>query len=303
MSIVACHLTPDRAPPEIAVANPGTMAYASGIASPSMEPFRFRAGSAPLLVSMPHVGTLVPPDLADRFTPSALALPDTDWHLEQLYDFLEPLGASLLVATHSRYVVDLNRPPDDANLYPGQDSTGLVPVDTFARDPVYRAGAAPTLDEITERTMRFWRPYHERLAWELTRLRETHGYALLWDAHSIASQVPRFFTGRLPDLNLGSGNGTACPKELAERLLAAASASGRSAVLDGRFKGGYITRRYGRPAEGIHAVQLELSQATYLDETPPWAFREDLAQALRPQLAHLIETMLAWGREHAADLR
>jgi N-formylglutamate deformylase len=267
-----------------------------------MEPFRFRAGSTPLLVSMPHVGTLVPRDLADRFTPAALALPDTDWHLETLYDFLDALGASVLSATHSRYVVDLNRPPDDANLYPGQDSTGLVPLDTFAREPIYRDGAAPTAEEVTARTMRFWRPYHDRLAWELTRLRETYGYALLWDAHSIASQVPRFFAGRLADLNLGNGNGASCRSELVERLLATATGSGYSAVLNGRFKGGYITRRYGRPGEAIHAIQLELSQATYLDEMPPWPFRDDLAQKLRPQLAALLQTLLVSGQEHAAAL-
>lgn len=267
-----------------------------------MEPFRFRAGSVPLLVSIPHAGTTVPQELAARFTPAALALPDTDWHLERLYDFLDVLGASVLVATHSRYVVDLNRPPDDAHLYPGQDTTGLLPVDTFAREPLYRTGAEPTPHEASERVARFWRPYHDRLAWELTRLRETHGYALLWDAHSIAAEVPRLFSGRLADFNLGTANGTSCDPELADRLLATALATGRPAVLNGRFRGGYITRRYGRPVEAIHAVQLELSQATYMDEAAPWSFREALAQALRPDLAGLLDTMLAWGRERAATL-
>jgi N-formylglutamate deformylase len=267
-----------------------------------MEPFRFRAGTVPLVVSMPHVGTQVPQDLADRFTPEARLLPDTDWHVDRLYDFLDAIGASVIVATLSRYVIDLNRPPDDADLYPGQDTTRLLPIDTFASVPIYRPGAEPAPEETPQRLARFWRPYHDRLAWELTRLRETYGYALLWDAHSIASSVPRLFAGRLPDLNLGTGNGTSCDPRLTDRLLASALASGYSAVLNGRFKGGYITRRYGRPRESIHAVQLELGQRTYMDESPPYAFREDLASAVRPHLRQLIEVALAWGREHAESL-
>jgi N-formylglutamate deformylase len=258
-----------------------------------MEPFRFRAGAAPLLVSMPHAGTHVPPALAARMTAAALALPDTDWHLERLYDFLDALGASVLVATHSRYVVDLNRPPDNANLYPGQDTTGLVPIDTFARAAVYRPGAEPTAAEITARVARHWQPYHARLASELDRLRTRHGYALLWDAHSIASEVPRFFAGRLTDFNLGTAEGASCAKAIEGAVTAAARrATGYSAVLNGRFKGGYITRRYGRPGERVHAIQLELSEITYMDEAPPFAFREDLAARVRPHLGAMLEAML-----------
>jgi len=265
-----------------------------------MEPFQFRQGGVPLLVSIPHVGTHVPPDIAARMTPAALALPDTDWHLDRLYDFLGDLGASVLTATHSRYVVDLNRPPDDASLYPGQDVTGLVPLDTFARAPVY-AGPLPNRDEVAARREGWWRPYHERLAAELARLREEHGYALLWDAHSIASEVPRFFPGRLPDFNLGTGGGTAADASLAAALFAAAeSAQGYTAVLNGRFKGGYITRRYGDPANKVHAVQLELVQATYMDEAPPYPFDEGRARKVRPHLRRLLETLIAWGREHLA---
>ncbi|MCU0897141.1 MAG: N-formylglutamate deformylase [Burkholderiales bacterium] len=265
-----------------------------------MDPYRFRAGRAPLLVSIPHLGTHVPPEVASRLTPAALALPDTDWHLDRLYDFVDELGASVLMATHSRYVVDLNRAPDDASLYPGQDVTGLVPVDTFAREPLYAAGL-PDEAEVAARRERYWRPYHDRLAAELARLRERHGYALLWDAHSIASRVPRFFEGRLPDFNLGTGGGTAADPALAGALLAAAtSAHGYSAVLDGRFKGGYITRRYGDPANRIHAIQLELAQETYMQEAPPYAFDDARAARLRPHLRGLVETLIAWGRDHLA---
>ncbi len=266
-----------------------------------MAPFTFRAGGAPLLVSIPHMGTHVPDEIARRLTPAALALPDTDWHLDRLYDFLDALGASVLAATHSRYVVDLNRPPDDESLYPGQDVTGLVPLDTFARAPLY-AGPAPDAAEVAARRDRYWRPYHERLAAELERLKAAHGYALLWDAHSIASEVPRFFTGRLPDFNIGTGGGTAADPSLAAALLATArSAPGYTAVLNGRFKGGYITRRYGDPAHDVHAVQLELAQATYMEERPPFPFREDLAAGVRPHLRRMLERMLAWGRERYAS--
>lgn len=261
-----------------------------------MEKFRIVGRRGPLLVSMPHTGTHVAPELAARFTPEALAVPDTDWHLERMYDFLDALDASVLVATHSRYVVDLNRPPDNASLYPGRDTTGLVPVDTFHKEPLYRPGDAPGEDEIRARVETYWQPYHAALAAELERIRARHGYALLWDAHSIFSVLPRFFEGTLTDVNLGTADGNSCGAGLGRDLLAAAQAcGGYSAVLDGRFKGGYITRRYGRPAEGIHAVQLELSEATYMDERPPYAFRDDLARRLRPCLRTLLETMLRFG--------
>jgi N-formylglutamate deformylase len=256
-------------------------------------PFKFRAGRTPLLVSMPHTGTHVPAEIKKRFTGAALALPDTDWHLEKLYDFLGEIGASVLVATHSRYVVDLNRPPDNANLYPGQDTTPLVPLDTFHKERLYRKGAEPDESEIAERTETYWTPYHAKLAEELARLHEQYDYALLWDAHSILSEVPRFFSGKLTDLNLGTADGRSCGAGIGEALMKKVSAYG--AVLNGRFKGGYITRTYGDPASGVHAVQLELSEATYMDESPPFRFKNALAARLRPQLRALIEEFCRLG--------
>lgn len=256
-------------------------------------PFKFRRGRTPLLVSMPHTGIHLPGDLAERMTPEALALPDTDWHLEKLYDFLEEIGASVLVATHSRYVVDLNRPPDNANLYPGQDTTPLVPLDTFHKKPLYRPGEEPESGETAERVETFWKPYHARLAEELGRLREKYDYALLWDAHSIFSEVPRFFAGKLTELNLGTADGRSCGAGIGEGLMR--KVSGYGAVLNGRFKGGYITRTYGAPATGVHAVQLELSEATYMDEAPPFRFKKALATRLRPQLRSLIEEFCRLG--------
>ena len=258
-----------------------------------MAPFKLRAGRRPLLVSMPHTGTHVPEPLLSRMTDEAKRLPDTDWHLERLYDFLDELGASVLVATHSRYVVDLNRPPDNANLYPGQDTTPLVPLDTFHKQPLYRRGQEPDSGEIVERVATYWKPYHSRLSEELRALKKQHGYALLWDAHSIFSVVPRFFSGTLRDLNLGTADGHSCGAGIGEGLMG--KVSGYSAVLNGRFKGGYITRTYGDAASGVHAVQLELSEATYLNESFPFEFREDLALRLRPQLRALVEEFCRLG--------
>jgi N-formylglutamate deformylase len=254
------------------------------------ELYRFRAGRTPLLVSMPHTGTHIPEWLAPRLTRAAKPLPDTDWHLEALYDFLDDLGASVLVATHSRYVVDLNRPPDNANLYPGQDTTGVVPLDTFHKEALYLAGFAPSDAEAGSRIEEYWKPYHAKLAGELTRLKKQYGHALLWDAHSILSVLPRFFAGKLPDFNLGTADGKACGPGLGEALLK--KISGYNKVLNGRFKGGYITRTYGDPANKVHAVQLELSEAIYMEEKPPFGFRDDLAKKVRPYLRELLETFM-----------
>jgi N-formylglutamate deformylase len=257
-------------------------------------PFRLRQGTHPLLVSMPHVGTHVPPALAARFTDEARQVPDTDWHLERLYAFAEQLGASVLVATHSRYVIDLNRPPDGASLYPGQSVTGLCPIDTFDATPIYADPAdQPGESEIAARREAVWAPYHTCLRQELARLKAEHGVAMLWDAHSIRSALPRFFDGRLPDLNLGTGKGTSCDPALAQSLLEIArDASGFTSVLNGRFTGGYITRHYGRPHEGVHAVQLEMTQCSYMQEAPPFTYLPELAMRVEPHLERMLQAML-----------
>ena len=260
-----------------------------------MEPFTFTPGRLPLLVSMPHPGTYVPDAIANRLTTEARTLPDTDWHLPRLYDFVAAMGPSVLIATHSRYVIDLNRAPDGTPLYPGASNSELCPTTQFSEAAIYLPGREPDEREIETRRRTVWEPYHRRLADELQRLRATHGIALLFDAHSIKSEVPRFFSGRLPDLNLGTADGASADPELASRLLAVcASNGGYTSVLDGRFKGGYITRHYGRPSAGIHAVQLEIAERIYMDEAPPFRFDEPLAKALRPLLRSFIATMLAW---------
>ena len=259
--------------------------------------FRFIQGTQPLLISMPHVGTYVPPLLAERFTPEARQVHDTDWHLERLYDFAIGLRASLLIATHSRYVVDLNRPPDNENLYPGQDTTGLCPVDTFDKTPLYAAGDVPDEAEISARRDAVWQPYHQQLQTELARLKAVHGSVALWDAHSIRSVVPRFFEGKLPDLNLGTANGASCDPSLAQTLLSIGqSAPGFQAVLNGRFKGGYITRQYGRPEDGVHAVQLEMTQCSYMQEAMPFDYRPEQAAQVQPVLGAMLEAALGFAQ-------
>jgi len=264
--------------------------------STTEPPFRFRQGTRPLLISMPHVGTHVPPALAERLTGEARQVPDTDWHLEQLYDFADELGASVLVATHSRYVIDLNRPPDGASLYPGQSVTGLCPVDTFDDTPLYADPKdGPDEAEIAQRREAIWRPYHAKLAEELARLRAAHGMAALWDAHSIRSVLPRFFEGRLPDLNLGTADGASCDPQLAARLLAIGKeATGYGAVLNGRFKGGHITRHFGNPAGGVHAVQLEMTQCSYMQEALPFDYLPAVAAGVKPHVRRMLEAVLAF---------
>lgn len=245
---------------------------------------------------MPHVGTYIAPSVGRQLGDVAAQRPDTDWHLPRLYDFLGELDATVLVAAHSRYAIDLNRPPDDANLYPGQDTTGLCPVDTFDKRALYRAGPPPAA-EVARRVARYWQPYHRRIELEIARVLAEHRRAILWDAHSITRNVPRLFEGRLPDLNLGTASGRACDPALGECLLAIARSHPRfSSVLDGRFKGGHITRRYGDPARNVHAVQLEMAEAVYMDERPPYPFREDLAAHVRPVLREMLAAAATWAQ-------
>ena len=258
-------------------------------------PFVFHQGTQPLLISMPHAGTYVPPALAARFTEEARQVPDTDWHMERLYAFAKDMGASILAATHSRYVVDLNRPPDGASLYPGQNVTGLCPVDTFDDTPIYTRGDVPDGAEIAARRDAVWAPYHAQLRAELDRIRAQHGVAVLWDAHSIRSVLPRFFEGKLPDLNLGTADGASCSPALAQELLAIArSAPGYTGVLNGRFKGGHITRHYGQPERNIHAVQLEMTQCSYMQEALPFSYLPEVAAGVQPHLERMLKAVLAF---------
>lgn len=250
-------------------------------------------GSAPLLISLPHDGTALPPGLAERLRPEARQVPDTDWHVSRLYAFATELGASILHPRHSRYVIDLNRSRQDTALYPGQNTTGLVPLHRFTGDPLYLEGQMPSAAEVAERVAIYWQPYHDTLAGELERLRSRHGRVVLWEGHSIRGEVPWLFEGALPDLNLGTVDGASCRPALQGALEATLAAQqDHSWVANGRFKGGYITRHYGRPQDGVDAVQLELAQRTYMDEDS-FEYLPERAEALQRLLRRLLERCLA----------
>ncbi len=260
-----------------------------------MTPFHLTRGEAPLILSIPHGGTELPADLAEALTEEALALTDTDWHLDRLYDFAAAMGATVIAATQSRYLIDVNRPPDDASLYPGQATTGLCPLTDFDGTPLYRPGREPDAAEIARRRAAVWAPYHAALAAEVERVRAAHGHAIVYDAHSIRSIVPRLFPGKLPDFNIGTHGGRACAPAIAERVeRICAAAPGYSHVVNGRFKGGYITRHYGRPEAGVHALQMELAQWRYMDEQPPFDWRPAGAASLKAVLERVIEALIAW---------
>lgn len=258
-----------------------------------METYTLHRGTAPLLISLPHDGTAVPEDIAARLADSARRVPDTDWHVSKLYDFARGLGASMIVPNFSRYVIDLNRPPDDVSLYPGQNTTGLCPHVQFSGERVYRDGQDPDEAEVAERVERYWRPYHRALAGELQRIHAQHGRAGLWEGHSIKGVVPFLFDGRLPDLNLGTAGGTSCSAALQARLESVLEAQDRhDFVVNGRFKGGYITRQYGDPTQNIQAVQLEISQRIYMDEDS-FEWDPDKAAGTQRVLRSLLDAMLA----------
>ncbi len=253
--------------------------------------YDFRAGHSPVLVSVPHDGREIPEDIADHMTAAGLSIRDTDWHVAELYAFAADAGASLIKANYSRYVVDLNRPANDEALYPGQLATGICPMESFAGEPLYADGFELSAAAKAERIRTYWQPYHDRIASTLDELRARHGYALLWDAHSIPSRVPRLFDGELPVLNLGSNDGVSARAGIVAAVHDVATSSAFTDVLDGRFRGGYITRHYGNPAGGIHALQLELAQRAYMDEATS-AFDRKKAAAITPTLANMLKAFL-----------
>jgi formiminoglutamase len=251
---------------------------------------------APLIVSFPHTGTEIPPDIESRCVSPWLARKDADWWIDQLYGFVRELGATTIRTAISRTVIDVNRDPSGVSLYPGQNTTELVPSTTFDGEPLWKAGLAPDTAEIERRKQTYFAPYHAALAAEIARLRGRHQRVSLYDCHSIRSIIPRLFPGELPVMNIGTNSGASCDMDLAEPIVSIASASRFSAVVNGRFKGGYITRTYGKPEEGVHAVQMELACRGYMREPigpvderswpPPYdpAFAADIRATLRAVL-------------------
>jgi N-formylglutamate deformylase len=246
-----------------------------------MNVLSIHRGSTPLLISIPHDGAEIPEAIAARMHAKARQSPDTDWWVSRLYAFAERMGATILTPRYSRYVIDLNRPPNDESLYPGQNTTGLCPTRMFSGEPIYLPEQEPSADEIDQRRRTYWQPYHDALQTELIRLHTLNGQVLLWEAHSILSEVPYLFEGALPDLNIGTADGNSCTAETQQRMQAALEAQNDySWVINGRFKGGYITRHYAKPVEGIETVQLEIAQCNYLNET---TFDYDVERATRLQ--------------------
>jgi formiminoglutamase len=261
-------------------------------------------GSAPLIVSIPHTGTDIPAEIAADLVSPWLALKDTDWHIERLYDFAPAFDATIIRTPVSRTVIDVNRDPSGRSLYPGQATTGLCPTETFDGEPLYRAGCEPGADEIARRRRLFFDPYHAALAAEIERLRRSNANVVLYDCHSIRSVIPRLFERDLPHMNIGTNNGASCDHTFAHVMQAVCDASGFSWAVNKRFRGGYITRRYGRPESGVHAIQMELACRSYLDEPIPnvdatnWPppYDEALAAKMRDTLNAAFKTCLSFAR-------
>lgn len=263
-----------------------------------MNPVEVVRGDGPVVLGLPHTATWLPEEVAARLNDAGRELADTDWHVHELYERLLP-GATTVRATFHRYLIDANRAPDDASLYPGQNTTGLCPVTDFDGQPIWRDGEEPGPEEIVARTRRWHAPYHAALRAEIERVRALNGVAILYDCHSIRSVIPFLFEGTLPDLNVGTADGASCAPSVEAAVLAGCrAATGLSYVANGRFKGGWTTRAYGRPAEGVHAVQMELAQSTYLAaEAPPWSLDPERAERLRAHLGHILETLAALAPE------
>jgi len=267
-----------------------------------MTPVLVSRGHSPVILAFPHVGTELPDDIIRRLNDEGRKLRDTDWHVDRLYAGLLP-GATTVRATFHRYCIDANRDPEGHSLYPGQNTTGLVPATDFDARPIWRE--APDEAEIARRRAAFHAPYHAALAAEVERVKALHGVAILYDCHSIRSECPFLFDGRLPDFNIGTDNGRTCAPEI-EKAVAdvCRNADGYASVVNGRFRGGWTTRHYGRPETGVHAVQMELAQITHLaTEAPPFAYDEDKAERLRIHLKTILERLQEAARQLAAGGR
>lgn len=251
-------------------------------------------GDSPLVLGLPHTGTDIPPDCLGRLNDTGRAMADTDWHIHALYDGLIPDVTTVRTTVH-RYVIDVNRDPSGASLYPGQNTTGLCPVTDFDGVAIYNDGQEPDTAEVAHRRAAYHAPYHAALAAELERVKAMHGFAILYDCHSIRAHIPFLFDGRLPDFNIGTNEGTTCASAIEERVFALChSAKSYSSVLNGRFKGGWTTRHYGKPAYGQHAIQMELAQSTYMLEHPPWTYLPARADQTRAHLKPILETLSDW---------
>lgn len=260
-------------------------------------------GDAPLIIGLPHTGTDFPAELVGAFVSPWLARKDADWWIDRLYAFARDLGVTTVRTRLSRSVIDCNRDPTGASLYPGQTTTTLCPTETFDDEPIY-PGATPDAAEIERRRSAYFAPYHAALEAEIARLRATHPHIVLYDAHSIRSRVPRLFDGELPQFNIGSNGGATCDPALVAAVAGICAASGHSHVVDGRFRGGWTTRHYGRPQQGVHAIQMELSMRGYMVEPDApgpdnWPTPIAVSPPILPILVQLIQACIAFAKGKA----
>ena len=265
-----------------------------------MEMVELNRGSSPVILGFPHTGTHVPDDIRAKLNETGRKLTDTDWHIHELYQGLLP-DATTVRATFHRYCLDANRDPSGTSLYPGQNTTGLIPLTDFDNRPLWIEGKEPDETETVERVLRFHRPYHAALAAEIERVKAKHGVAVLYDCHSIRSVCPFLFEGKLPDFNIGTDNGKTCDPLMEQEVSAiCAAAEGYTSVTNGRFRGGWTTRHYGQPKDGVHAIQMELTQATHLkSETLPFDYDVEKAARLRKVLQQILERIEALAYELA----
>lgn len=263
-----------------------------------MKPVHVTRCNGPVILGQPHGGTWVPDDIFNRLNERGKGLADTDWHISRLYDGLVD-GLTVVKATFHRYVIDANRDPEGKSLYPGQNTTGLCPLTDFDGFPIWQAGEEPSASECEARRTAFHQPYHEAIAAEIERIKAMHGYAILYDCHSIRSNIPFLFEGTLPVFSIGTNSGTSCAGSLEDATVAICRrAENYDCVVNGRFKGGWTTRHYGQPETGVHAIQMELAQRAYMDEAVPWAYRPDLASRLRPYLTQILTALTHDMQEH-----
>ena len=254
-----------------------------------MKPVIVQEGAGPVILGLPHTGTHVPPEIRSRMNARGRALADTDWNIHKLYESLLP-EATTVRATFHRYVLDANRDPSGQSLYPGQNTTGLVPLTDFEGEAIW--GRPPSGGEAEYRRETYHAPYHAALAAQMQRVHARHGVAILYDCHSIRSRIPFLFDGVLPDFNIGTNNDETCAPALAEAVAAICDRAGAyTSIVNGRFKGGWTTRHYGRPAQGWHAIQMELAQGTYMEEAAPWPYLHERADRMRPHLKEILETL------------
>lgn len=263
-------------------------------------------GSAPLIISLPHTGSHIPDEYAVNLQSRWLALTDTDWWIDRLYNFAQKCDATVVHTAISRTVIDVNRDPDDVSFYPGQITTSLCPLETFDGEPLYRPGQTPSGTDINYRKAQYYAPYHQAITDQIERLQKQHQQIVLYDCHSIRSLIPRLFTGLLPELNIGTNNGKSCSDKLAQSMTALCQASSFTTVLNGRFKGGYITRHFGKPQQGVHAIQIELACRSYMREPTepvnagnyPPQYDVEKASLMQSHLRVLLENCLSFAHKN-----